>query len=101
MYYRCRPNEVHCRINWQDDEESGHWDFAVDSKRAAEFPANVREAIKDWLTDNPHEKSYNWNWGDAIVDVEASYWEKYGIRLLDHPSPACEFTVNHGESLAE
>jgi hypothetical protein len=79
-------------------------EFETIPEKLGENPqAAMRAAVKEYLsTDEGKQIAENngddFNWGDAILNVPAELWEKYGLRMVTHLTDNV-IVVNHDENL--
>ena len=75
------------------DSHAGVWYFAARTyvQVAQHY---IRQAISAYRATVAAE---HFNWGDAIGDIPAEHWARYGLRLLSEPTPAESFAVDHDE----
>lgn len=86
-----------------DDLEVGAW-FVRHECPHYDVEANLRKAIDEYLSTDEGQAQIAgsvFNWGDAVNDVPAEIWQKYGITSIDDIESNGEIQVEHDEDLGE
>jgi hypothetical protein len=80
-----------------EDWGTGAWYFAVD-RDVADADSALRAAVVDHLaTPGANPDGLAFNWGDAVGEVPAETWARYGLRML--PVHGCRSVdVDHDET---